>query len=326
MSSDVTIAVVGAGAIGTSIGLALMRLEDRPRLLVHDKVHGTAREAANKMKAFDKADWNLINTCDEADAIILALPTNQIRETLEALAPHLKENAVVSDTSPTKRSVVKMAEEILPETVHFVGGHPIVSTVGNGPKNASAELFEEALYCFTPANKAHPDAVKFMQDLASLMGATPFFLDAEEHDGLLSGVNHMPLLLSVALINGVSEPASWVEMRRMAGQLFAHLTMGATGDPDSIASDLIGNRDNVLRWLNYVISALEQHRELLQAGDQEALAQLVDQAVVARRQWQEDFSHNRLDRLTREKPLAVEQASLMERLFGRMATPRNRSE
>lgn len=326
MSSDVKIAVIGAGAIGTSIGLALMGLENRPQLVVHDRDHGTGREAFAKYKAFDRSDWNLLNACEGADAVVLAIPAPEIRATLEVLAPHLKENAVVTDTSPTKKAVVDMAREVLPETLHFVGGHPIVSTAGVGAEHASATLFKDSLYCLTPAPEAHPDAVQFAQDLVTLLGANPFFLDPEEHDGLLSGVDHLPQVLGVALLNGVRESNSWQEMRRMAGQRFGHVSIGAVGDPAAMATNWLNNRENLLRWIDTIMPELDNLKEHLQNQDEAALTDAVSEAVKARHKWQEDYLKGKLRDPMRFESVEVEQPSLMSRLFGGMAPRRLRGD
>ncbi|GAI23543.1 unnamed protein product, partial [marine sediment metagenome] len=49
-----------------------------------------------------------------------------IKEILEATAPYLAPNCVLTDTSTVKGDVLRWADELLPDTVHFVGGHPVV--------------------------------------------------------------------------------------------------------------------------------------------------------------------------------------------------------
>ena len=78
--SDFTITIIGTGVIGTSIGLALKQQKDPMRVLGHDK-DLTYAQAGVKMGAFDKAEWNLVNACEKADLIILAIPFNGIRST-----------------------------------------------------------------------------------------------------------------------------------------------------------------------------------------------------------------------------------------------------
>ena len=116
MTDRIQVAIVGTGCIGTSIGLALSQ-SDQPFYIVgHDKDLSHAK-TARKLKAVDKTDWNLIGACEGADVIVLAIPMNGIEDTLRAVAPHLKEGCVVTDTATLKGQVVTWAEEILPETV-----------------------------------------------------------------------------------------------------------------------------------------------------------------------------------------------------------------
>jgi prephenate dehydrogenase len=174
--SDYTVAIVGTGVIGTSLGLALKQRGDEFRVLAHDKELGQAKEAV-KMGAFDKAEWNLINASEPADLILLALPLSAIRPTLEAIAPYLKQDVVISDTCNNKEAVLVWANELLPDHAHFVGGNPIVQPGGTGYKHARADLFQNRLYCLTPAPAAHEGAVQLMVGLVALLGAEPFFLD-----------------------------------------------------------------------------------------------------------------------------------------------------
>ena len=289
--SNFTITIVGTGVIGTSLAMALKQNDDPPRLIAHDKDLTTAKEAT-KMGAFDKVEWNLVNACEQADMVVLAIPLNGVKPTLEAIGPYLKENAVVTDTCPSKKIVLDWANEILPDTVHFVGGNPVVHPAGSGYKNAGATLFKDRLYCLTPAAKAHEDAVEVLTGLISLVGGEPFFLDATEHDGLMTAVEHLPSLLGVALVNTLSEQNSWRELRKLAGGTFGQASAGADGDPDGLKDNYRENKDMLLRWLDSYTVQLSRLRTLIDSDENNAgeqLAQTIDEAVVARTNWLKDY-------------------------------------
>jgi prephenate dehydrogenase len=313
--SDVTITIVGTGVIGTSLGLALKQLEDPPKLIGHDKEHEHARQAF-KMGAFDKTEWNLISACEQADLIILAIPAAGVKATLEAIASDLKEDVLVSDTVPSKSKIIQMAEDILPNHAHFVGGNPIVTTENTGPEYAHADLFQQSLYCLTPTPSVVPEAVKLLEDVVKLVGATPFFLDPLEHDGLMSGVQGLPALLSIALVNGVSQPASWLEMRKLAGGLFSKVSAGAIGDPDSLTEEFLNNKDNLLRWLGASVEALQAIKRLIETDQEEELAQLIDKAVVTRANWQKDFEEKVLSNLVSPPSEELKKPGFLKQLFG----------
>lgn len=288
--SDFTITIVGTGVIGASLGLSLKQKGDSLRLIGHDKDLTYAKEAA-KMGAFDKSDWNLINACESADLIILAIPLSGIRATLEAIAPYLKQNVVITDTCSSKRPVLDWATELLPEHAHFVGGNPVVHATGAGYQNASADLFKGRLYCLTPAPSANEEAVQLLSNLISLLGAEPFFLDAAEHDGLITAIEYLPAALGVALIKTLSHQKSWRELRKLAGGVFERASFGAVGDPDAMSSGWLQNKETLIHWLDQYIAELSQLRALVSAGDEsrETLAQRIDKAVVERVNWLKDY-------------------------------------
>jgi prephenate dehydrogenase len=314
--SDFTITIVGAGVIGTSMGLAFKQAKDAPRLLVHDKDNEQAK-AAVKLGAFDRAEWNLINACEPADLIVLAIPLSGIRPTLQVIAPYLKAGAVVSDTARSKGSALAWAGELLPAHVHFIGGDPLVHAAGSGQTHASAKLFHNRLYCLTPAPAADETAVQLMVGIVSMLGARPFFLDVQEHDGLAAAVDTLPSVLSVALLQTVASQPSWREMRKLAGSLFEQISAGAGGDPDSLKDSLLGQRETLLHWLDSYQARLQQLRALLAEGETsaEALAQKLDQAIVERHNWLVDYQRGDFDD-PELAPAVIERPSLMKQLIG----------
>jgi prephenate dehydrogenase len=307
----IQITIVGTGCIGTSMGLALRQPEQSLYIVGHDKEPKHAAVAL-RMKAVDKTDWNLIGACENADLIILAIPLNGIEETLRALAPYLKEGSVVTDTASLKEQVLQWSQDLLPETVNFIGGNPVVTSTGSGPEAADAGLFRDNLYCITPAPDAHPDAVGLVSNLVTVMGAHPYYLDAAEHDGLIAGAEHLPLALALALTNGTMHEAGWSEMRKLAGGSYERISALIGEDPDALSSLLLSNRRNLTRWLDTYILVLKEVRDLVANGETEPLAQSVDRAQTARRQWLRD----RRDRFSEVRPAAeVERGSFMRQLL-----------
>lgn len=306
----VQITIVGTGSIGTSIGLALRQSEEPLVIVGHDKDPGHAG-TAKKLKAVDKTNWNLIGACEGADVVILAIPMPAIEDTLKALASHLKKGCVVTDTASLKEQVVRWAEELLPETVNFVGGNPVVISAGAGPDAADSDLFRNSLYCITPASNVHPDAVSLVSGLVALLGGQPYYLDPAEHDGLMAGVEHLPQALALALAQGTMEGASWREMRKLAGGSFERIVALVGEDPDAFSSVLLANRTNLVRWLDAYAGAVKEVRELVAQGEHEPLAQAVDKAVVARREWYQD----RQAGYAEIRPAEVERPGFLRQMF-----------
>lgn len=289
MGDTARVTIVGTGCIGTSIGLALHRAAQSLEIVGHDKNMEHAG-VARKMKAIDRSDWNLINACENADLIILALPLHAIEDTLTAIAPYLKPGCVITDTAVLKQKVLDIAERVLPETVNFVGGNPLVSSSASGPQAARPNIFEGCLYCLTPSQRAHPEAVQLVSSLITLLGARPFYLDAAEHDGLIAGAFHLPQLLALALWRSVTTDCGWRDMRKLIGGHYETIGGWLGEDADALCEELLSNRMHLLAWVDSFIEQMRALRTLLAEGTSEPLLKNSEQAIAARHQWLADQS------------------------------------
>jgi prephenate dehydrogenase len=315
-ASKPRISIVGLGLIGGSIGLALRQAGVASTVIGHDRDR-LANSEAKKLGAVDRVEWNLISACEGSDFIILATPAGAIEETLEVIGPYLRPGCVVMDTASLKRPVLAWAAQHLPDQVHFVGGDPILSATVSGQgglEAARADLFRGGLFCLVPASTTDSDAVKLAADLVSLLGAKPLFLDAEEHDGLLAAVDHLPVLLALVMMETLVRQPAWRELRKVAGPAFEACTQLIT--PLSVAdSDLfVLNRDNVVRWIDELSASLDSIRSVLIDQETEALVDRFLNAQEERQKWLADHaSGERHEGPRTEMPPRM---SLMDSLFG----------
>jgi len=305
---------VGLGFIGGSIGLALHQAEADFEVIGHDRERGAANQA-KKIGAVDKTDWNLVSACEDADLIVIAVPVGGIKDTLAAIGPYLKPGCLITDTASIKSPVIEWAEEILPEEVNFVGGDPIVSDAGTsgGIDAARADLFSGAVYCLTPAPGADPNAVRLASDFVYLLGAKPYFLNPLEHDGLMAGVDHLPFVLSAALLGVATESASWREMRKLAGGAFENATRFVSADPTTYRDACLVNRENIVHWIDAWSGKLGELKETILAGDAEKLERIFKEALIARQRWLRAREEGNWEGQSPEMP---SMAGFMGQLFG----------
>ncbi|MEJ2733974.1 MAG: prephenate dehydrogenase [Anaerolineae bacterium] len=286
-ASKPRISIVGLGLIGGSMGLALRQAEVASSVIGHDRDPHAGREA-KKLGAVDRVEWNLISACEGSDFIILATPVGAIEETLEAIAPYLRPGCVVMDTASLKGPVLAWADQHLSEQVHFVGGDPILSATVKGQGGlaaARADLFQGGLFCLVPAATTDSDAVKLAADLVSLLGAKPFFMDVEEHDGLLAAVDHVPMLLALALVETLIRQPAWRELRKVAGPAFEASTQLITSSSAGYSDLFVLNRDNVVRWIDELSASLDSIRGALVEEEMEALVDRFLTAQGERQKW-----------------------------------------
>ena len=278
------IAIIGLGMIGTSAGLALHRYQGKVSIVGHDPDPARAGKA-KQMGAIDRAEWNLINAVRKADRVLLAIPASEMRPTLDAIKEDLKPGCVLLDTADVKEPVLKCAEELLPDSVHFIGGHPILLVESLDTADARADLFDKKLFCLIPSERASEQALNLAIDLAQAMGAQPFFLDVVEHDGMAAVVDHLPIMLAGALMSLANNSSGWKDMRKLAGSQFYASTWVAEGDPKGAAGACVANKDHLVRLIDILVDELEQWKESISSGDVDALGEKFEAGMNATNAW-----------------------------------------
>lgn len=280
------VTIVGLGLIGTSLGLALKATQADLLIVGHDRELDAAKRAA-KLGAIDRSEWNLINAVDDADIIFLAIPVAAIRDTLEAIADDVKPGVLITDTASSKVQVLEWADAILPDHVNFVGGDPIVRRVGQGQADASADLFQESVYCLVPALNADEDAMHALLRLVSALGAEYYFVDAAEHDGLVAAVSQLPLVVSAAVVRALAASRSEKDLQRMAAGAweFRAITRFAATDPIVAGDACATNSENMVRWIDALIAELATLRDMVGTGTVEELEELFEDVFVTRARW-----------------------------------------
>ncbi|MBI4232918.1 MAG: prephenate dehydrogenase/arogenate dehydrogenase family protein [Chloroflexi bacterium] len=278
------VTIVGMGLIGTSLGLALKKAKlANVEIIGHDKELGVASKA-HKRGAVDKTHINLIAAVEGARLIIIATPVMAMRQVLESIAPHLEQQAVVTDTGSTKGTVLQWADQYLPPGVSFVGGHPMAGREQSGPDAADPDLFTGATYAICPSSRASKEAVQSIVGLAETIGARPYFVNPEEHDSYAAAVSHLPILLSTALVTCTSRSPAWQEIEKLASTGYRDLSRLASGDPEMSRDICFTNKDAILYWIDEFIRQLYEYRNLVKAGGDE-LEKAFIRAWEARARW-----------------------------------------
>jgi len=278
------IAIIGLGLIGGSIGLALKQAGLEGAELVGYVRNPEAANKVLKLGAVDKIEESLASTIDKADLVILATPVMAIKEILAQIGPHLIHGCTVTDTASTKVKVMEWAEEYLPPTVNFIGGHPMAGKELAGIEAAEANLFQGCTYCLTPSQNASPASIQLVVGLVGEIEANPFFTTALEHDNFVAGVSHLPLILSSALVMTATQSAFWAKMSRLAASGYRDLTRLASQHPRMNHDICLTNQENILNWIDEFIKELSRFRQLI-AEDSEELEKAFIQARQARQSW-----------------------------------------
>jgi prephenate dehydrogenase len=287
----VQITIIGLGQIGGSFGLALAEHKDKLERVGHDRSHEVARQA-QKIGAVDRISINLPSAVRDADIVILALPLDQIRETLEVIAQDLKEDVVVLDTSPAKEIVFSWVNELLPAGCHYVGLTPVLNPnylhmVDTGINAARTDLFQHGMLGIIAPPRTASEAIKLASDLTQMVGGAALFIDPVENDSLMTSTHILPQLISAALLDATVDQPGWIEARKVAGRSYAEVTnpVFQFGEPKTLSSLALHNRGNVIRVMDGVIDALQALRDEIDSQDSASLEARLERVRLGREHW-----------------------------------------
>ena len=331
------ISLVGLNETARALGLALQRVKTRYQILGHDREASRVRKAQT-VGAIDKGTWNLIRCVEDADLIVLSEPVDQLCATLETIVPHLKPGVLVTDTAPLKAPVMQVARQCMPEGCSFIGGHPILKNLvelndlsateimddeGEGEddlarsfdKNALGnQPFENATYCLTPLSSASEEAIRVLRNLIAAIGAKVLYIDAEEHDALVTGSNLLPRLADLAILQAMAGSASARDLQKLSSAEFlASIDMS---ESQLAALRTIAERDRA--GLQIWITQLERELSEIKAAleSEETLKLLFERFDTTRQNW--IYPPADRDEISEAYDDIKEQASMRSLFLGRL--------
>jgi prephenate dehydrogenase len=256
-----TVAIVGVGLIGGSIGLAL-----RARGLA-ERVVGIGRseaalEEARRLGAIDEGTTDPERGVAVADVVVVCTPVTCIAADVLRAAEHGPGHVLVTDAGSTKRQIVAEVEACPRALAAFVGAHPIAGSERKGVAHARAELFEERACVLTPTAQTPRDRLERARRFWALLGGRVIEMAPEDHDDALARTSHLPHVAAAALAAVV--PA---ELLALAAGAYRDGTRVAGSDPDLWTGIFLENRGPVLGALADFQAELADFGRALEAGD-----------------------------------------------------------
>ncbi len=274
-----SLAVIGAGLIGTSVALAATR-----RGLT---VYLSDRDASAAATAAALGAGRAEPPPGPVDLAVIAVPPSQVgpvlaREQAGGLASHY------TDVASVKRAPEQEVLDLAPDPSVYVGGHPLSGGERSGPLAASAEVFAGRTWVLTPSRLTSPAPLDRGLELVEVCGSVPLVMPSRTHDEVIALTSHLPhvvsSLLAARLLDGPAETP------RLAGRGLADVTRIAGGSSLLWSDILRANAGAIARTLGELqadlgdlLNALE---ELAQDQTEEkslrTVVDLLDRGIAGR--------------------------------------------
>jgi prephenate dehydrogenase len=265
--------VVGAGLLGTSIGLALRRRGIS--VLLRDVNSQNVTIAASVGAGVDA---DTVAAPEDVQLVVVAVPPDHLAD--EIVAGLGKDGAVVTDVGSVKAAPLRAVAERVDaaDLARYVGSHPMAGSERSGPFAASSVLFDGRPWAVTPHPGSDEAAVELVTELARLCGATPVTLTPQEHDAAVARTSHLPHLLAALVAGRLADAPA--EHLALSGQGVRDVTRIAAGDPALWQQIIAGNADAVGEMLTAVRDDLDALLDAVRTGDRARMASLLGRGVA----------------------------------------------
>ncbi len=222
-----TVAIVGVGLMGGSLGLALKRT-GRYRVFGIGRSRAKLRSAL-RLKAIDRAftEWSAVH---DADIVVMATPVACIAPMLRQLLPFLRPGTFLTDVGSVKAPVLHAVAQLpLPASIHFIGGHPLAGSHRAGVRAAHPDLYRGTTCVLVPLQGASVTRIaKLWRDA----GAIPLVLSAPMHDRAVALISHLPHVMAHALVHVARGVADQTRLKKLFAGSFRDMTRVASADPE----------------------------------------------------------------------------------------------
>ncbi|MDA3872810.1 MAG: (d)CMP kinase [Kiritimatiellae bacterium] len=274
-----TIALVGVGLMGGSIGLALRARNVPLRIQVYARRQET-RDAALTLGMADTVFDDPAEAVADADLVIVCVPVCAIPTLLQKALPGLKHDAVVTDVGSTKAWLAGACAEVLKDTgATFVGSHPMCGSEKTGLEVADANLYQGAT-CIVTADASTRDVAWQVSHFWTRIGARVVEMPAVQHDQVAAITSHVPHLAASALVLACGEASP--TLKSLIGPGFRDSTRIASGSP-TLWRDIIETYPtSVCEGLKLLQDQLSTVMQAIESNDFDAVEQFLERGVQLR--------------------------------------------
>ena len=193
-----SVRIVGAGLIGTSIGLALkaagasvqfVDVDEKAQLLANDLVKAGKFETP--------------------DLIIIATPPSAFKSAIEREAT-LNPEVILMDIGSVKIKPIVEVSTLEGLLYRFCGTHPMAGREVSGAVSARADLFLDRAWIITPTPETSAAAKEMALEVIAACGGQAVEMSAKDHDERVALISHLPQTISslmAAQLAGSSQEA-----------------------------------------------------------------------------------------------------------------------
>jgi len=257
--------VIGAGLLGSSIGLGLAAqgVETWVSDISPTTEAVSADIGAGRSLALltERMGEQAARADIDPQLVVVATPPDvTARTVVDALKDY--PGAVVVDIASVKEPILDAVRAGGADLSRYVGTHPMSGREKSGPVAARGELFMSRPWVICEHDDVAGETVRLARGLATDLGSNVAYMNAREHDETVALVSHVPQVMSSLLASRLRDTP--LESLSLAGQGLRDTTRIAASDAglwvqilSSNARPVVETLYEVRRDINRLIATLE---------------------------------------------------------------------
>ena len=278
------VAFIGIGLIGSSLARLMLRDGLAEEIVACARSRATL-DKVEALKLAHRVTDDPAEAARGADLVVVATPLSAYAGVAKAIAPALKEGAIVTDVGSTKEAALRDIGAAMRSGAIFVPGHPVAGTEHSGPEAGFPELFDGRWCILTPDASTDAAAVDRIEKMWQAAGMKVVRMTAEHHDKVLAVTSHLPHLIAYTIVATATdlEEDMQSEVIKFSAGGFRDFTRIAASDPVMWRDIFLANREAVLEMLQRFNEDLTALQRAIRWGEGEKLQELFTRTRAIRR-------------------------------------------
>lgn len=270
--------IIGLGLLGGSYAMGLKK---RGHIVSAIDINEASINYALEKGIIDEgattADPNLIS---QADVIISGLYPKTIVGWISENQQYFKKNALITDVTGVKCSIIYKIQQLLREDCEFIGSHPMAGKEVSGVQFADSSIFLPANLIITPTSKNTQAAIDFLYEFGiELRFNNICILTPEKHDEMIGYLSQLTHVIAVSLMNANDNS----HLKEYTGDSFRDLTRIAKINENLWTELFLMNKDVLVNEITAFVDEINDFKQKLMAEDVDGMKQKFIQSTKRRK-------------------------------------------
>jgi prephenate dehydrogenase len=274
------ISIIGLGLIGGSIARRLRGFHNCT-IAAYNRTKESL-ELALADGVIDEVFSSPGEAMENADLIIMCLypqlNIDFVRDNLDKIKP----GAVITDVTGVKGYIITEMKKILPDSIDFIGGHPMAGREIGGYKSSTDTLFDNAPYIITPDKTNKPENVQLIRDMAKYIGCRIVVTTTpDEHDSVIAYTSQLMHAVAVALCDNPLLERSG----SFAGGSLQDCTRIAVINEKMWSELFVENKQHLAQQITIFQDCLERIKQAALNNDRDTIESIMKHATAQKLKW-----------------------------------------